>query len=172
MHVYSLDLWFSPWFFFRFTPTQHVLQNVSRQEMWGFPGKSRDSFRFRDQQGFRLGTSCLVQLNELTEGISFSSFSRVFSATEMGDLTDAVVAMTTKTRPFEERIFCVHNWRCSVTQRNPFWCLQGELTIEVGKVCRVCLAWECNPKKNSLEDIVSSEFRLSHCVVAESDPMT
>ncbi len=26
--------------------------------MWGFSGKSKDSFRFRDHQGSRLGTSC------------------------------------------------------------------------------------------------------------------
>ncbi len=58
--MYGLDLWFSPWFFFKFTPTQHMLQNMCRQEMWGFPGKSRDSFRFRDHQGSRLGTSCCV----------------------------------------------------------------------------------------------------------------
>ena len=32
--------------------------NVSRQEVWGFSGKSKDSFRFRDHQGSRLGTSC------------------------------------------------------------------------------------------------------------------
>ncbi len=33
--------------------------NVSRQEVWAFSGKSKDSFRFRDHQGSRLRTSCL-----------------------------------------------------------------------------------------------------------------
>ncbi len=32
--------------------------NVSRQEVWAFSGKSKDSFRFLDHQGSRLGTSC------------------------------------------------------------------------------------------------------------------
>ncbi len=37
--------------------------------MWGFSGKSRDSFRFRDHQGSRLGTSCFcfLQLNNFCQ---------------------------------------------------------------------------------------------------------
>ncbi len=46
-----------------------MLQNVSRQEMWGFSGKSRD-FRFRDHQGSRLGTSCLFGREDLDSVLS------------------------------------------------------------------------------------------------------
>ncbi len=38
--------------------------NVSGQEVWAFSGKSKDSFRFRDHQGSRIGTSCDGQVSQ------------------------------------------------------------------------------------------------------------
>ncbi len=86
--------------------------NVSRQEVWAFSGKIKDSFHFRDHQGSRLGTSCSLfcvsvvsQLEKKTDKLgagarardisrkSFISrhmvgFGRVWAVTWVGAMTE------------------------------------------------------------------------------------
>ncbi len=76
--------------------------NVSRQEVWAFSGKSKDSFRFRDHQGSRLGTSCFKQAGR-SFGCLFGAFCTKYEIVLPTLKHNTQLLLTLQVRPVESQ---------------------------------------------------------------------